>query len=108
MILLLLDVIFSSLTNLNTSFIIFDMVKKHTIIYILLISLLVTFLTQNIIYLFLIMIIYYLNKYYFSIIHNKYIMYFLSYLILYNINIDLNSFIIFIISVLFIYFNPYN
>ena len=108
MIYLLLDLVISSITRFNTSFIIFDIYKKHSFIYIIIISLLISLFTQNIIYILLIIGIYYLNNYLKIFISNKYIIYFISYICLYNINISINSLIIFIISVLFIYFNPYN
>ena len=108
MIYLLLDLFISSITRFNTSFIIFDIYKKHSFIYILIISLLISFFTQNILYFIIIVIVYYLIVYLKRYISNKYIIYFISYLLIYNFNLTINSFIIFIISVLFIYFNPYN
>lgn len=108
MIYLLLDLIISSISNINTSFIIFDMYKKHSFIYIIIMSLLIAFFTQSIKYILLIIIIYYLNIYLKKFISNKYLIYFISYILLFNIHISIYNLIIFIISVLIIYFNPYN
>lgn len=105
---LLLDIFISSVSTYQTSFIVFDFVKKHHFIYILIISLLISYYTLNIYNFFIINILYYLNRYLKKYIKIKEILYFLSYLILFNINISFSSTIVFIISVLINYFNPYN
>jgi len=108
MLYLLLDLIISSISQFNTSFIVFDIYKKHSFIYILIISLLIGLFTQKVIYFIIAFITYYLIINLKKYISNKYMIYFLSYLCIYNVNININSFIAFIICVLFIYFNPYN
>ena len=108
MIYLLFDTIITSLSHFQTSFIIFDTYKKHSFIYILLISIIISLLTQNIFNILLIIFIYYLNIYLKKHISNKYILYFISYILLFNIHISLTNLIIFLFSVLILYFNPYN
>lgn len=103
-----MDIIITSISRFNTSFIVFDMYKKHSFIYILIISILVSFFTQSIYYFIIIFILYYLNKCLRQFVSNKYIIYFVSFFCLYNTNINYYNIIIFIICVLFIYFNPYN
>ena len=104
MINLLLDIIISSVSSYNSSFIIFDLVKKHSIIYIIIVSLIISYYTLNIYYFFIGIIIYYLRYF----IKYDYLLYALGYILLFNIHININSTIIFIILVLFNYSNPYN
>ena len=104
MIYLLLDVLITSLTSFQTSFIIFDFKNKHNILYIIIVSLLVGILTFNIINIFIIFILYYLKKY----IRNKYLLYIISFIMLFNIHINIVNLITFIISLIIIYYNPYN
>lgn len=108
MINLLLDIIISSISSYKTSFIIFDFKIKHHIIYILLISLIISYYTLSIYNFFLVILLYYLNSFLYKYIKIDFILYLISYIILFNINISITSTIIFIISVLINYFNPYN
>ena len=103
MICLLLDIFISSISNYNTSLIIFDS-KKHSIIYVIIISLLVFIYTFKIIYILIVLLMYLIKKY----ISSKYLLHLISYVLLFNININMNNFIIFLFEVLIFYLIPYN
>ena len=108
MINLLLDIIITSISTYHTSFIIFDFIKKHRFIYILIISTIVSYYTLNIYNFFVIFFLYYFINYLKKYIKVKYLLYLISYIILFNINISISSTITFFILVLINYFNPYN
>ena len=108
MINLFFDILISSISSFKTSFIVFDMVNKHSFIYILIVSLLVSLFTLNIYNFFIILCLYYLNRYLIKYIKLKELLYIFSYIILFNKNITISSFILLMISIIIIKFNPYN
>ena len=108
MIYLYIDLLISSLTSYKTSFIMIDTLDKHSFKYIILISILIGYFTNNYMYFIMFIFVYYFISYLKRYINNKYLLYLISYLLIYNININIISLITFLISVLLIYFNPYN
>ena len=108
MTILLLDILFTSITNISSSFLVFDIYKKHNIFYIIITSILAMILTQKTSFLVLIIFIYYFIRYLKKYINNKYVLYFISYLLLFNINVNIINLLFFILSVLIVYLNPYN
>ena len=97
---LLLDVMISSITIFPTSFLVFDFIKKHSFVYILITSILGAIFTLNIYYFFIIFLSFYIFNYLFNHYKNKNLFYFLGYLLLFNFNINFISFLLFIIILL--------
>ena len=105
---LLIDSIFYSITNFQSSFIIFGLEKRRNIFYLIILGLMCSILMQSFLGIIYVFLMYLVNIFLKKYTHKKIIIYLSDYLILFNIHININNFICFIISVLFLLFNPYN
>jgi hypothetical protein len=105
---LLLDILFASLTNYKTAFIVFDYHKNHHFYYIIFISIIVALLTLNITYFIIVFLGYYLTPKIIKQFNHPVFLAVVNYCILFNNNLTLVSTLLFLFLVLIIYFNPYN
>lgn len=92
MIYLILDILFYSLTPLNTSFYLYYLTYNKD--YLNIPSLIIIiYLTHNLLYIPIFIIIYILKKYHYFNICNKFLQIIITYLIFYNIHININNFL---------------
>ncbi len=92
MIYLILDILFYSLTPLNTSFYLYYLTYNKDYLNILSLIIII-YLTHNLLYIPIFIIIYILKKYHYFNICNKFLQIIITYLIFYNIHININNFL---------------
>ncbi len=92
MIYLILDILFYSLTPLNTSFYLYYLTYNKDYLNILSLIIII-YLTHNLLYIPIFIIIYIFKKYHYFNICNKFLQIIITYLIFYNIHININNFL---------------
>lgn len=92
MIYLILDILFYSLTPFNTSFYLFYLTYQKDYLNILSLIIII-YLTHNLFYIPIFIIIYLFKRYHYFNICNKFLKIILTYLIFYNIHININNFL---------------
>lgn len=92
MIYLILDILFYSLTPFHTSFYLFYLTYQKDYLNILSLIIII-YLTHNLLYIPIFIIIYLFKRYHYFNICNKFLKIILTYLIFYNIHININNFL---------------
>ena len=105
MIYLILDILFYSLTPLNTSFYLYYLTYNKDYLNILSLIIII-YLTHNLLYIPIFIIIYLFRKYHYFNICNKFLQIMITYLIFYNIHININNFLG--MCIIYIYLNNFS